>query len=170
MAQTYQERCTAQYYFCSRAGDPWVARYVPSLFVSQGDDAGALTCNKDIHSGTHSKLCLSTMLRAASEGTRSCEVFDAAWIARCMHEQFRVIIVLYVLDGADSEEGTAAQGKKVHGKRRASERLSSSSPAARTPKRACLCSSHDCGDGAKREESVLAAKSCSLQSKQHMCG
>ena len=114
------------------------------------------------------------MLRGASERTRGCEVFDAAWIARCVREQFRVAIAPYVLDGADSEAGTATQGKKVHGKRRASERLSSSSPAARTPKRACLRSSHDRGDGAKKEESVshldLAAKSRSLKSKQRVRG
>ncbi|KAH9055733.1 hypothetical protein EDB87DRAFT_1638650 [Lactarius vividus] len=55
-------------------------------------------------------------------------VFDAAWIARCVREQFHVAIAPYVLDGD-------AEGEKVHGKRRASERQSSS-PAARNPLRA----------------------------------
>ena len=139
------------------------------LFRSEGDDARALMRNKDIHSGTHSKLCPSTMHRAASEGTHSCEVLDAAWIVRCMHKQFHIIIAPYILDGTDSE-GMAARGKKVHGKCHASQSLLLSSPAARTLKCACLCLLHDCGDGAKREESMLAAKSCLLQSKQHMCG
>ncbi len=69
-----------------------------------------------------------------------------------MREQFRVAIAPYVLDAAETaattttEDGAALQeqGKKVHGKRRASERLSSS-PAARgllrAPKRARLGSS-----------------------------
>ena len=71
-----------------------------------------------------------------------------------MREQFRVAIVPYVLDGAVSEEvGTVT----LHGKRRASERLSSSPVApARAPKRARVDSStdHSDGVGVKREESV----------------
>lgn len=66
-----------------------------------------------------------------------------------MREQFRVAIASYVLDGA-------VQGKKkTHGKRRASERLSSSPVPLRAPKRARLRSSHDHDDGVKRKESVL---------------
>jgi hypothetical protein len=89
-----------------------------------------------------------------------------------VREQFRIAIAPYVLDGAVSEEvGTAVQVKKVHRKRRASERLSSS-PAARTPKRARLGSSTDHGDGVgvKLEESVphldLASMHRSLESKR----
>ena len=69
-----------------------------------------------------------------------------------MREQFRVAIAPYVLDGAVSEEvGTVT----LHGKRRASERLSSSPVApARAPKRARVDSSTDHSDGVKREESV----------------
>ena len=71
-----------------------------------------------------------------------------------MREQFRVVIAPYVLDGAVSEEvGTVT----LHGKRRASERLSSSPVApARAPKRARVDSStdHSDGVGVKREESV----------------
>ena len=71
-----------------------------------------------------------------------------------MHEQFRIAIAPYVLDGAVSEElGTVT----LHGKRRASERLSSSPVApARAPKRARVDSStgHSDGVGVKREESV----------------
>ncbi|KAH9044003.1 hypothetical protein EDB84DRAFT_1471314 [Lactarius hengduanensis] len=112
VARTYQERRTAQYYFCSGADDPWVARISVQGLI----------------------------------------VFDAAWIARCVREQFRVAIAPYVLDdGAEQQQ----QGKKVHGKRRASERLSSSSPAARNPprapKRARLGSSPD--HGVKSEDS-----------------
>ena len=73
-----------------------------------------------------------------------------------MREQFRVAIAPYVLDGAVSEEvGTMT----LHGKRRASERLSSSPVApARAPKRARVDSSTDHSDGVgvgvKRVESV----------------
>ena len=69
-----------------------------------------------------------------------------------MREQFRVAIAPYVLDGAVSEEvGTVT----LHGKRRASERLSSSPVApARAPKRARMDSSTDHSDGIKREESA----------------
>jgi hypothetical protein len=89
-----------------------------------------------------------------------------------VREQFRVAIAPYVLDGAVSEEvGTAVQAKKVHGKRLASERLSSS-PAVRTPKRARVGSStgHSDDVDVKREESVpcldLAAMHRSLESKR----
>jgi len=103
-----------------------------------------------------------------------------------VREQFRVAIAPYVLDAAETaattttEDGAALQeqGKKVHGKRRASERLSSS-PAARgllrAPKRARLGSSPDHGDSVKREESEanrgvphldLAAKYRLLESKR----
>ena len=58
VARTYQERRTAHYYFCSGAGDPWVARYVPSLSFC-GGRRRALTRNKDNRSGTHSKLYIS---------------------------------------------------------------------------------------------------------------
>ena len=71
------------------------------LFRSEGDDARALTHNKDIHSGTHSKLCPSTMHRAASEGMRSYEVLDVAWIVRCMHKQFHIIIAPYCYKSAN---------------------------------------------------------------------
>ncbi|KAH8995108.1 hypothetical protein EDB86DRAFT_3102824 [Lactarius hatsudake] len=116
VARTYQERRTAQYYFCSGADDPWVARISVQELI----------------------------------------VFDAAWIARCVREQFRVAIAPYVLDdGAEEEEQPQQQVKKVHGKRRASERLASSSPAARNPprapKRARLGSSPD--HGVKSEDS-----------------
>ncbi|KAH8989468.1 hypothetical protein EDB92DRAFT_1868446 [Lactarius akahatsu] len=116
VARTYQERRTAQYYFCSGADDPWVARISVQGLI----------------------------------------VFDAAWIARCVREQFRVAIAPYVLDddGAEEPQQQQQQGKKVHGKRRASERLSSPSPAARNPlrapKRARLGSSPD--HGVKRED------------------
>ena len=39
-------------------------------YVLQGNEHGALTRNKDIHSGTHSKLCPPTMPRGASERTQ----------------------------------------------------------------------------------------------------
>ncbi|KAI9440870.1 hypothetical protein H4582DRAFT_1939836 [Lactarius indigo] len=132
VARTYQERRTAQYYFCSGADDPWVARISVQGLI----------------------------------------VFDAAWIARCVREQFHVAIAPYVLDGA-AEEQQQQQVKKVHGKRRASERLSSS-PAARkplrAPKRARLGSSPD--HSVKKEDSGvphldLAAK---LESKRRARG
>lgn len=64
-----------------------------------------------------------------------------AWIVHCVHEQFCVAIALYVLDGVDSEAGTAMQ-RKVHGKHRISEYLLSSlSAAACTLKHTCLHSS-----------------------------
>ncbi|KAI9458369.1 hypothetical protein BJY52DRAFT_1269341 [Lactarius psammicola] len=39
VARTYHERRTAQYYFCSGAGDPWVARCVPSRSRVRGAHA-----------------------------------------------------------------------------------------------------------------------------------
>ena len=102
-----------------------------------------------------------------------------------MREQFRVAIAPYVLDGdaARTQAAALVQEKKVHGKRRASERLSSS-PAARSllraPKRARLGSAPDHGgdgDAVKKEESEahpdrsvrhldLAAKYRSVESKR----
>jgi hypothetical protein len=107
-----------------------------------------------------------------------------------VREQFCVAIAPYVLDGdaavaeiaARTEAAVLVQGKKVHGKRRASERLSSS-PAARgllrAPKRARLGSSPDHGedgDAVKKEEESeahrgvrhldLAAKYRSIESKR----
>lgn len=81
-----------------------------------------------------------------------------------MREQFRVTIAPYVIDVAESEE----VGMAVRGKRRASERLSSS-PAARAPKRARVGSSTDHRDGidVKREPHLdLAAMHRSLESKR----
>jgi hypothetical protein len=66
-----------------------------------------------------------------------------------VREQFRVAIASYVLDGA------VVQEKKTHGKRRASERLSSSPVPLRAPKRARLRSSHDHDDGVKRNKECV---------------
>ncbi|KAI0249678.1 hypothetical protein BJV78DRAFT_1225301 [Lactifluus subvellereus] len=102
VACTYEERRAAKYYFCSGAGDPWIA----------GISAQGLI------------------------------VFDAAWIAHCVRETFRVAIAPYVLDGADAVSTVSVEPdapRKVHCKRRASSvRLSTTtspslSPAARAP-------------------------------------
>ena len=93
-----------------------------------------------------------------------------------MREQFRVAIAPYVLDGDTAVSlFSAEQGKKVHGKRRASERLSSS-PAVRgmlrPPKRARVDPSPDHIDGveAHRVQYLdLAAKYRSVQSKRRAC-
>ena len=98
-----------------------------------------------------------------------------------MREQFRVAIAPYVLDGHAPALLSAETGEKVHRKRRASERLSSS-PAVRgllrAPKRARLESSPDHGDveesEAHHDRSVrhldLAAKYHSVESKRRARG
>jgi hypothetical protein len=41
VARTYQERRTAQYYFCIDTGDPWVERYDYDPFSSSFNSARA---------------------------------------------------------------------------------------------------------------------------------
>ncbi|KAI0297474.1 hypothetical protein B0F90DRAFT_1739632, partial [Multifurca ochricompacta] len=90
------------------------------------------------------------------------KVFDAAWIARCVRENFRVAIARYVLDGGAEEAAPVKPlpvvlirekaPRKIHGKRRASARTLSSSlsptmgASVRPPKRVRLDESLVGGD------------------------
>jgi hypothetical protein len=167
VARTYQERRTAQYYFCSGASDPWVARYVLSFVPrTPGTDAKYSISVQGLivtyaHHKASGRLTHAVCRSSTLHGSRAACANSSASPSRRMS----------LMAPCREEVGTAVQAKKVHGKRLASERLSSS-PAVRTPKRARVGSStgHSDDVDVKREESVpcldLAAMHRSLESKR----